>query len=123
MRTIGYNDVLRQIIDGGIAGAQDDYGDEKHCYQLLGSVDGFEVCRDKQPNELVKLLQAARDRQQQAFRDRAEDYWYHRCYAAEIEWVCNCVSVMLMNAGLTTIVPPTARALMQTAEIVGVRET
>ena len=36
-------------------------------------------------------------------------YWYARCFALEVEWVCNVVSAMLMNEGRPTIVTPTAR--------------
>ena len=117
-----YDDVLTEIIDGGIMGARHDYAKATHRYQLLGSVDGFEACRGKWPQELFSLLKAANERWEKARQDHAEDYFYHRCYAAEVEWVCNCLSVMMVNAGLEPLIPPTARAYLHMAEIVGVRE-
>ena len=90
-----YDDVLTEIIDGGIMGARHDYAKATHRYQLLGAVDGFEACRGKWPQELFSLLKAANERWEKARQDHAEDYFYHRCYAAEVEWVCNCLSVMI----------------------------
>ena len=117
-----FNTFIGLVIDGGIAGARADYNDGQHHYQLLGSVDGFEACRGKSIPELMVLLHVAGERATQAHREQAEDYWYHRCYQAEIEWVCNCVSALLYNQGLQTIVTPTMRGYMRAAEIVGLDE-
>jgi len=38
-----------------------------------------------------------------------------------MNWVCNVVSALLMNQGLSTIIQPTARGVLKAAEIVGVR--
>jgi hypothetical protein len=113
-----YLDFLTRVIDDGIAAATLDYKDDPD--KLKGAVAGFEACRSKDPTALAQALADARTKTQDAYRDQAENYWETRCFEAEIEWTCNCVSAMLMNQGLTTIVPPTARGVMKAAEILGV---
>ena len=115
-----YEDLLTQVIDRGIKAASESYKDSPN--KLKGSVDGFNACRGLAPQALVALLQQARTRANHSmnFEEPIDLYWELRCYEAEVEWVCNCVSVALMNEGLPTIVPPTARATILVAEIVGV---
>jgi len=123
---MNYLDALSTIIDRALAGAREDYqaGTDK----LVGSVEGLEACRGKSPEDLSALLRDASVRTHEArvclMRDPQHDfgYWRIRCFEAEVEWVCNCVSVMLMNQGQKTIVPPTARAALSVASIVGVSE-
>jgi hypothetical protein len=114
---------IREVVDGGITAARRDYAgaDEHHRQMREGAVRGFEECRGKEAFELALLRGDATERADQAFRAQAPDYWYWRCRAAEVEWVCNCVSAVLHNQGLPTIVPPTARGVMRAAEIVGVQ--
>lgn len=116
-----YHEFLDRIIDEGIAAAEADY--EKGP-KLDGSVAGFEACRGKPPESLKSLLgQASADTHNAIIANVAEeDYWRIRCYGAEVEWVCNCVSVLLMSTDIPVIVPPTARAAMKVASIVGVEE-
>lgn len=116
-----YYELLSRIIDEGIAAAKADY---KEGSSLEGSIEGFGACRDKPPERLKTLLERATARTHQAVMDNIaeEDYWRIRCYEAEVKWVCNCVSVVLINAGQPVIVPPTARAVMKVASIVGVAE-
>lgn len=110
---------INQVIDNGIKAAQRDYKRPNQAVHLRGSLAGFEECRGKTTGELALLLrQAGIDRK--AARDVQDpDYWYWRCREAEIEWVCNCTSAVLMNQGLPTIVPATARAVLTAAKIVG----
>lgn len=108
---------LEEVISQGIAGAKADY---KPSDKLKGSIAGFEACRGKNIPELTELLSAARIATWDARQREASDYWWFRCYECEVEWVCNCVSACLLNQGLPTIVPPTARGVMQAARIVGV---
>ena len=117
-----YKDFLNQIIDGGIAGAKRDYKRPDQKLLLDGSIVGFEACRDKNPIELADLLETAQRKSHEAKLNQAEDYWYHRGFVLEVEWVCNVVSAMQMNSGPPTIIPPTARGVMRAAEIVGVKE-
>jgi hypothetical protein len=117
-----YEQYLTRIVDEGIAAAKTDYTKESDKDRLKGSVEGFEACRGKSPAELKTLLVTASERVKQAYLDEAENYFEIRCYEAEVEWVCNCVSAILMHEGQPVIVPPTARGVMKAAEVVGVRE-
>ena len=132
------DEVLSRIINDGIEAAKHDYAPENYGGDrptqrglLAGSVAGFEACRGKTPDELKALLHDARQKSHDAMATvyhldgkRKADLkavWYAKGYEGEVEWVCNCVSAVLMNEGLPTIVPPTARGMMRVAEIVGVK--
>lgn len=114
---------LARVIDGGIAGATADYSANTPNDKMMleGAVAGFESCRGKSPEQLAILLREARINQTRAHAEQLPDYWRHACFAAEIEWVCNCVSALLQNEGLPIIVTPTARGFLRAAEIVGVQ--
>lgn len=107
---------LDRIIDDGILAARHDYN-RPNDIRLSGAVAGFTSCRYMTPTELTALLVAARQNTLDHFQRNSETYWYHRCAEAEIEWVCNCLSAVLVQAGLSPIVPVTARAFMKAAEI------
>lgn len=119
---------LDAIVNRGIAAAQRDYMDKPE--KLEGAVAGFEACRDKTPLQLLALLEeASKSTREARHRTNASDapsqgFWKIRCYEAEIEWVCNCVSVLLTNQGEKSPFPhhigPTARAFSTVASIVGV---
>lgn len=116
---MSYETFLARIVEDGKAGARRDYrpGDK-----LDGSLAGFDHCAGKTPEQLAAVLVDARADASEAHRAEAANYWYWRCREAEIEWVCNVVSAMLMNEGLPTIIPPTARGVTKAAEILGVAE-
>lgn len=116
-----YATFLDQIIRDGIAAAHHDYKDVSS-HQLQGSLAGFEACRGKTPAELAALLADARRETAEAYWGQAADYWRTRCFEAEVEWVCNCVSAVLRNEGFPVIVPPTARGVQKAAQVVGVSE-
>ena len=50
---------------------------------------------------------------------RERDFWYYRCYQAEVEWVCNVVSAVLVNEGGKSLFAhlPTARGWIKANEI------
>ncbi len=121
-----YLTALDAIIDRGIAAAKRDYAHKPG--KLRGAVAGFEACRNRTPTQLKELLEDAA-RNTRTARMLSQDhndeelegsYWAVRCYEAEVDWVCNCVSVLLARKGLPTIVPPTDRAALTVASIVGV---
>ena len=118
---MNYTKFLEQVIDKGIEAAKRDYSRPEQKDKLEGSIKGFEACRGKQPQELLELLVSARKETHKAFVNKVTNYWYIRCQEGEIEWVCNCVSAMAMNQGLLTIIPPTCRAALTVAEIIGVQ--
>lgn len=114
---MNYGEFLDRIIDDGIDAARMDYRDRLD--KLRGAVDGFNACRKKNPQELRLLLEDARTATEVARRGLYHLYWGLRCYENEIEWVCNCVSVLLFDKQLPTIVPPTVRAFEKVASVVG----
>ena len=129
MADVSYELFLGRIIDDGIEAARHDYRDAPGMSlrrpKREGSVAGFEACRGKQPHELAQLLAAAQTQTAQARRVTAEsrdmeasEYWYHRCYEAEVEWVCNCVSALLQMLHRPTICDVTYRGLRKALEIV-----
>ena len=123
-----YLNALDAIINRGIAGVKESYRDEPH--KRDGSLEGFEACRNKTPQELLAILNTAGDKTKQARQDQhdgkisMQDYWKIRHAEVQIEWVCNCVSVILCNQGHESPFPrhvgPTARAASLVASIVGV---
>lgn len=123
-----YNDFLHRLITLGIESARKSYGGggAHDVDQLTGSIDGFMECRGLQPEQIAALLAEARRKTQEAFVRASEreipegTYWRLRSREAEIEWMANCVSIILVNQGLEPIVPPTVRAALTVASIVGV---
>jgi hypothetical protein len=114
-----YEDYLKRIIDDGIEAAKRDYADKP--LKLEGAVAGFEACRGKSPEELCKLLDEAGEKRREASLKKAADYWRHRFYEAEIEWVCNCVAALQDLRKEPAIVRPTMRGYLKMSEVVGIR--
>lgn len=114
-----YNKFLGAIIDKGLAAATADYADSPN--RLKGATEGFTACRGLQPPQLHELLATARERASHAqlYNAPIDTYWELRCFEAEVEWVCNCISVALISLGKEPIVPPTARAAMLANTILG----
>src|SRR3974390_2587639 len=110
-----YHTFLARVIDDGIAAAKRDYSRPDQLQKLEGSIAGFEACRDLQPRDLRDELESSRVTTQDTYVNMRANYWRDRCYEAEVEWVCNVVSAMLMSAGLPTIVTPTARGAIKAA--------
>lgn len=109
-------------IDRGIAASRLSYSRPDQKRQRDGARAGFMACRGKSPQELRLLLDAAEIATADAWRESRPDTWWYICYAAEVGWICNVISVELMRQGLPTIVPPTCRAALFAASIVGVKE-
>jgi hypothetical protein len=124
-----YDEFLTKVIDKGIAAAKADYSKPHDAPRLKGSIEGFEACRGKDPMELQKLLHEWRTKTHTAYHDVHEkkitddEYWRINSFEAEVGWVCNVISALLMNVGVGPLDPlmPTARAVMCVAEIVGVK--
>ena len=125
-----YEDLLNRIISDGITEVREAYADPKEHHKRDGAIEGFEACRGKAPADLVALwteaercaAQIARDRREDASAGEATDYWRQRYKTLQIEWVCNVVSVGLVNSGQPALLGhlPTARAARKYAAIVGV---
>lgn len=118
-----FNTFLDEVINDGIDAARIDYAEKPNW--LAGALQGFEMCRGKNPLELSWVLARVRTQVHDAFRnDMAPDpYWEVRCREAEIEWVCNCVSALRYLTHThpmeieTLLVPPTARGVLKAAEV------
>ena len=110
------NKFLDRIVDDGIIAATADYEDGP---KLDGSIHGFEFCRGKAPDAILKewnrcfeMLRLLMD------AENLDDYFYWNCYQLELEWVLNCLSAALNQPLLGHL--PTARGVMKAAEVLGV---
>jgi len=119
---MNHDEFVTRLVDDGIASASRDPRLVAKPRRLAGAVAGFEACRGKSPEDLLVLLgDARRDADAHRGAKDSESYWAARYYEVQVEWVCNCVSAVLLNQGLPPIVPPTARGLMRAAEVLGRR--
>ena len=120
-----YEDLLNRIITDGIAEVHEAYADPKDHHKRDGAIEGFEASRGKTPAELVSLWTAAEEDCSLARSEKMseQDYWRCRYKALQVEFVCNVVSVGIMNSGGVPLLGhlPTYRGAMKYAEIVGVR--
>ncbi len=114
-----YKEFLKQVIDSGIEGAKQSYAKNQRKDMLEGSIAGFEACRGKGPDELRVIFNEVESYQRQAMIDRSDNYWFFRCYQAEVEWVCNLVSALLHVNNIEPILPylPTCMAMLRANEI------
>jgi hypothetical protein len=119
---MNYEEFLDQLINKGIDGVEKHYPNEEQSHKREGSIAGFEACRGKNPVQLKQLLIEAGEERETARQRRAKDYWHYRYKEVQIEFVCNAVSVCLVNQGQTPIIPPTARGMMAAANVVGVAD-
>lgn len=114
-----YQDFLNEAVERAIKAATEDYTqrpDRKS--SLEGSLAGLKACRDKSPPQLNELLERAYKVHRLAFhRTNLDRYWRITCFMHEVEWICNVVSVALVNMDIPPIVHPTMRAAMVASEI------
>jgi hypothetical protein len=126
---MNYLEFLNTIINDGIEAAKNGYTKPKDSHKLKGSIAGLEACRGKNPEELLILFETESKKASENMyeyhkyqtQELLEEYWYQRCFKAEIEWVCNCVSCLMIAQGLNPIISCTARGMMKTAKVVGVK--
>src|SRR6266850_5912543 len=114
-----YKEFLVEIIEQGIEAVNIDYINDE--LKRKGAIAGFEACRNKAPEDLLHILHTAQADTQNAFRSNDPEYWLHRCFEAEVEWVCNVVSAILVNQRKEPLVSyfPTALGCLQAARILG----
>jgi len=122
---VTHEDLLDRIISDGLAEVREAYAAPEDQHKRDGAIEGFEVCRGKSPTSLVALWAEAERVGQQLFRDQSDVkiYWRQRYKVLQIEWICNVVSVGLVNSGRPPLLAhlPTARAAVKYAAVVGVR--
>lgn len=105
-----FEEVLNNVINDGIEGAKRDYANDPD--KLKGSVEGFEACRGKSMKELITLLRFAAQNRMKALSESTPNYWEIRCFEAEVEWACNCMSAYMVIQGQKPVVTVTARAAL-----------
>jgi hypothetical protein len=114
-----YIEFLEKTINNGIAAAKASYKEEYQKQKLAGSLAGFRECKGRSPQELGELLETCAISVKDAFTNNDEDnYWWYRCYQAEVEFVCNVVSSMLVNSGCKPIITPTCRGAVAAYKVV-----
>jgi hypothetical protein len=124
-----YLTALDAVIRRGIEGCKKTYKDSPH--KLEGSIQGFESCRNKTPEELFKLLTESGKNTWEARRQTNEgklasqEFWKIRHVELQVEWTCNCMAVWLVQSGMKPPFPrhvgPTAFAYRNMATIMGVQ--
>ena len=114
------NEFLEIIINDGIESVKKCYSKPEDDHKLKGSIDGFEACRNKNPLELRGLFEKTCKERMGAFDH--DNYWRIAYKNLQVEWVCNCVSAILLNQKLPVIIPPTARGVMRAAEVAGIKQ-
>lgn len=120
---MNYLTALDHVISRGITAARSSYSGRDELDKLDGSISGFEACRNKTPIEIWELYQKAARECTEA-KDRQDIHWkYFACRRSEIEWVANCVSVILLNEKIPSPFPrhvgPTVRATLAMTRILG----
>lgn len=125
------SELLEKVIERGISAAKRDYspkGGEDPEYllqkeeQLKGSIAGFEACRGKLGDDLLRVKDEASKATEEARSDAMagiipkERYWYYRCFEAEVDWVINCISAAI-GINLSPLMAPTYRAQMTVLSI------
>lgn len=101
-----YFKFLSQLINEGMEAAKNDYATPKDKQKLEGSIAGFDACRDKHPHELLEVYKENQEYVEKVFHAHDTDtYWWFRCYQAEVEYVLNVVSAVLVNQGHKPLLP------------------
>lgn len=107
-----------EVIEHAIRGAHEDYRDEPQ--KRDGAIAGLEACRSLNARQLGTMLVAANTALSQAYAEKSPRYWEVAMFHAEVEWVCDCVSAVLLSMGSAPIISPTARGYAKAAEIIGI---
>ena len=85
-----------------------------------GGIAGAQSCRGMEDAALLTHLDAATKRSRDAMARRATDYWWHRMFEIQVEWVLNVLSAAAWAHGMPPAMTPTARGLAKAAEVLGV---
>ena len=75
------------------------------------------LCSEDPSRDLGRLLARAREDSEAATANAAPDQWFWFCREAQVEWIANVFSVILMNNRMPTIVPPTRPAAQAVARL------
>jgi hypothetical protein len=122
-----YKEFIQEVVKKGIEAVKRDYKRPDQKAIRKGSIAGFEACIDKEPLELLALLEKASKKTGKLMlklrgKGNNDKYWEARGFELEVEWVCNCVSCLEYNEHKPTIITPTVRGMIAVSKIVGVNE-
>lgn len=119
---VSLEEFIALVIEDGIKSAKEEFVDPNESESLQGALLGYERCRGKNPEEFRLLLAESRDASYKAEQEKAIDYWFIRSQELEIEWVCNCLSVVMGNRRLQPIMQPTVSAALKAKEIIALNK-
>jgi hypothetical protein len=89
-----FRDIVNEIVKQAISGARRDYALPGQTEKLEGSLAGLEACLNKTQEELLEVLKEADEYVTRAAKEVADNYWWFRCYQAEVEHVCRRCNVL-----------------------------
>src|SRR5262245_11259428 len=116
---------INRVCADGIAAARAGYARLDQAEELIGSIEGYELCWGGEDGyNLLEALHQSNARAIEALASETDDYRRWRCRFAGIEWVCDVVSAALVAQGLPSLGPlwPTAPAMLEAAGILGTRQ-
>lgn len=108
-----FSQFQERIIDDAIAAAHAAYQEPRRS----GFIAGVESCRNKGFADLADELVAANTAAHaatEAKHPREEDAL---AYRAGVEWVCDCMSVIMKNQGMKPIVEPSKQAWVKAVSL------
>jgi hypothetical protein len=120
-----YLDFLNAIIDDGQYEVQCVYTKPHQQAKKEGALAGFESCRGKTGDVILRLLEDAQKRTEIARTSTtlcSDVYWRIVMVERQIEWVLNVLSAGLDAQGLPPLTAFTARGLAKAIDILGVRK-
>ena len=120
-----YQRFLKEVIDDGMIAARSEYDPDISASELEGSLQGFEDCKGKTPEEIASIylkaqMESRKYNPDEIKEDKKDEYQRLRCRVLEIEWVLNVVSGFLfLVLHQPPLIPVTARGMMKAINVVG----
>lgn len=111
------SEFLNTIIEDGIKEVMATYTRPDQKEKMDGSIAGFEACRDRSDEELLMLKGKAEETCRRAMLEKANDYWWHRCFELQVEWTLNVLSAAMYVHDMDVLVPVTARGMAKAMNI------
>lgn len=87
--------ILNQTIESGIFQAKQSYYRIDDFHKLEGSIAGFEACRNCSLQQISDLIKESNDYVQEARLKNLDNYWFFRCYNAEVYFVYKKLELLL----------------------------
>lgn len=122
-RQLNLSEFQERVIDRGIQAIKREYHEPHNARLVQGAVAGFEACRGKTPAELKLIWETSNLAAVKARKEIDPDLVWYKAYEEEVHWVCNCVSVILMERGEKVILAPTKRGMLGAAGVLGLLDS